>query len=63
MICLRNILFFQHLLIWQKKLFETKDKKKNSEFIKDIKNRWSNWKDETEKISKEEIKNGNQMIY
>ena len=39
-----------------KKLFETKDKKKNSEFVKEIKNSWSNLKDETEKMSKEEIK-------
>ena len=36
-----------------KKLFETKDKKKNSEFVEEIKN----WKNETEKMSKEEIKN------
>ena len=28
-----------------KKLFETKDKKKNSEFVEEIKNRWSNLKD------------------
>ena len=27
MICLKNNLIFQHLLFWQKKLFETKDKK------------------------------------
>ena len=40
-----------------KKLFETKDKKKNSEFVEEIKNRWSNFKLETEKMSKEEIKN------
>ena len=40
-----------------KKLFETKDKKKNSEFVEEIKNRWSNLKHETEKMSKEEIKN------
>ena len=40
-----------------KKLFETKDKKKNSAFVEEIKNRWSNFKLETEKISKEEIKN------
>ena len=39
------------------KLFQTKDKKKNSEFVEEIKNRWSNLKDETEKMSKEEIKN------
>ena len=41
-----------------KKLFETKDKKKNSEFVEEIKNRWSNLKDWTKKTSKEEIKNG-----
>ena len=40
-----------------KKLFKTKDKKKNSEFVKEIKNRWNNLKDETEKNSEEEIKN------
>ena len=40
-----------------KKLFETKDKKKNSAFVEEIKNRWSNFKLETEKMSKEEIKN------
>ena len=50
-------MIFQHLLIWQKKLFKTKDKKKNSEFVEEIKNRWSNLKVKTEKMSKEEIKN------
>ena len=44
-------------MIWQKKLFKTKDKKKNSEFVEEIKNRWSNLKVKTEKMSKEEIKN------
>ena len=39
-----------------KKLFETKDKKKNSEFVKLIKVRWSNLKDEIKKISKNEKK-------
>ena len=38
-----------------KKLFETKDKKKNSELVEEIKNRWSNLKDKF-KMSKEEIK-------
>ena len=57
MICLRNIFIFQHLLIWQKMLFKTKDKKNNSELVEEIKNRWSNLKDETEKMSKEQIKN------
>ena len=57
MICLRNIFIFQHLLIWQKTLFKIKDKKNNSELVEEIKNRWSNLKDETEKMSKEQIKN------
>ena len=39
-----------------KKLFETKDKKKNSEFVEKIKHRWSNLKGEIKKMSKEEIK-------
>ena len=39
------------------KLFKTKDKKKNSELVKEIKNRWSKLKDETKKMSEEEIKN------
>ena len=40
-----------------KKLFETKDKKKNSELVEEIKNRWSNLKDGVKKMSKEKIKN------
>ena len=40
-----------------KRLLKTKDKKKNNELVKKIKNRWSNLKDETEKMSKEEIEN------
>ena len=40
-----------------KRLLKTKDKKKNNELVKEIKNRWSNLKDETEKMSKEEIEN------
>ena len=39
-----------------KKLFETKDKKKKSELVKKIKNRWSNLNDDIEKMSKDEIK-------
>ena len=56
MIYLRNILIFQHLLIWQKKLFEIKDANKNSQLVEEIKNRWSNLKDKIEEMSKEEIK-------
>ena len=40
-----------------KELFKTKDKKKNSEFAEEIKNRWNNLKGETIKMSEEEIKN------
>ena len=40
-----------------KKLFETKDKKKNSDLVEEIKNRWSNLKDEIKKMSQEERKN------
>ena len=43
---------FQLLLIWKKKLFETKD-----EFVGLIKVRWNNLKGETGKMSEEEIKN------
>ena len=57
MIYLRNILIFQHLLIWQKKLFEIKDANKNSQLVEEIKNRWSNLKDKIEEMSKEEIQN------
>ena len=56
MICLRNILNFQHLLIWQKNYLKQRIKWK-TEFVKKIKNRCSNLKDETKKMSKEEIKN------
>ena len=41
--------------LW-KKLFETKDKKKNSDLVKKS-IRWSNLKDKIKKMSKEEIKN------
>ena len=32
-----------------KELYETKDAKKNSEFVEEIKNKWSNVKDKTKK--------------
>ena len=41
-----------------KKLFETKDKKKNNDFATSIKDRWSNLKDEIEKMSDDEKKIG-----
>ena len=39
-----------------KRLFETKNKKKNSVFVEKTKNRWSNVKDETEKMFEDENK-------
>ena len=46
-----------------KKLFETKDKKKNNDLVKLIKVRWSNLKDEIAKISEDEKKLNNQIKY
>ena len=39
------------------KLFKTKDKKKNSGFVEEIKNRWNKSKNEIEKMSKDKIEN------
>ena len=46
MVCFIIILIFQNLVIWQKKLFEIKDKKRNNDFVEEIKNRSSKLKDE-----------------
>ena len=40
-----------------KKLFEIKDKKKNDDFVKEIKNRWSKLKDSIEKTPRDEEDN------
>ena len=37
-----------------KKLFEIKDKKKNNDFVEEIKNRWSKLKDSTKKTPRKE---------
>ena len=37
-----------------KQFYETKNKNKNEKLVKEIKNRWSNSKDEVEKISEDE---------
>ena len=37
-----------------KKLFEIKDKKKNNDFVEEIKNRWSKLKDDIEKTPRDE---------
>ena len=47
----------KRLLFWQKKICEAKDKKKNDELVALIKIRWSNLRDEIEKMSKKEIEN------
>ena len=46
-----------------KKLFETKDKKRNSEFVELIKVKWSNLKGEIEKMPKDKKKLKNQIKY
>ena len=56
--CSKNIFSLKYLLFWQKKLYETKDKKKTNDLVELIKVRWSNFKDEIEKMSKKEIENG-----
>ena len=40
-----------------KKLFEIKDKKKNNDFVEEIKNRWSKLKDKIEEIPGDEKEN------
>ena len=45
------------------KLFEVKDKKENNKLVKEIKNRWSNLKDEIEKMSEDDQKLNNQIKY
>ena len=57
MICLRHILIFQNLLIWQKNYSKQKIKIKNNDLVELARVRWSNLKEEPEKMSKEEIKN------
>ena len=37
-----------------KQLYETKNKKKKNKLVEEIRNRWSNLNDETEKVSEEE---------
>ena len=45
-----------------KKLFEIKDKKKNNDFVEEIKNRWSKIKDEIREISEEKKKESNKIL-
>ena len=46
-----------------KQLYETKDKNKNNELVKEIKNSWSDLKDEIENMFKDEKKLNNQIKY
>ena len=46
-----------------KELYETKNKNKNNELVKAIKNRWINLKDEIKKMSEDEKKLNNQIKY
>ena len=62
MLCSIIILILQDLVIWQKKLFEIKDKKKNNDFVTEIKNRWSKIKDEIEEMSEEKKEESNKML-
>ena len=47
---------FMHPSELAKKLFEIKDKKKNNDFVEEIKSRWSKLKDEIEKTPGDEKK-------
>ena len=57
MICLKIIFILQYLVLWQKNYMRQKIKKENNELVELIKVRWSNLKDEIEKMSKKEIEN------
>ena len=46
-----------------KKLYEIKNKIKNNELIKAIKNKWSNLKEEIKKMSEDEKKLKSQIEY
>ena len=53
----RNYFNFETPTQLTKKLFEIKDKKKNNDFVEEIKNRWSKLKDEVEKTPGDEKEN------
>ena len=56
MSCLKNILMLQHLLFWQKKFYETKDKNKSNELVNVIKSGLHDLKDEIEEMFDDEKK-------
>ena len=49
-------------MIWQKKLFEIKDKKKKNDFVEEIKNRRSKLKDEIEEMSEKNKEESNKIL-
>ena len=55
-ICLKNILNLNQLLIWKKQLFKTKNENKNNDLVNVIKSELIDLKKEIEKASEEEIK-------
>ena len=56
MICLEIILTFQYPALWQKKLYEIKDKKKNNELVKAIKDKRIDLENEIKKMSEDEMR-------
>ena len=56
MICLEIILTFQYPALWQKKLCEIKDKKKNNELVKAIKDKRIDLENEIKKMSEDEMR-------
>ena len=55
--------FLVPTVLAKKILFETRDKNKNNDFVKQIKIRWSNLKDEIKKMSEDEKKLKSQIKY
>ena len=50
----KNYFDFSVPSVLVKKLYETKDEKKNNDLVEKIKNRWSDLKDEIKKMSEDE---------
>ena len=64
MICLKIVLIFQQLVLWQKNiyiLYKTKNKNKNNTLVQLIESRWSDLKDKIKEMSEDEKKKKNKM--
>ena len=59
----KNYFNFVVLSSLAKKLYDTKNKNKDNEFVKAIKNKWSKLKDEIKEMSEDEKKLNNQIKY